>query len=162
MNIFSTKKEIKVKQNARVFISRNENIAIIATMHYNGKGGFLYEDEKPVVMSSPIEPENLGQITLNALRATRIKILNINTMRKKSDWPAFKISKVKSMRKFEQDFICMHIRAANEMNLIYQIDGDPYVGSELHVSASISSAAKPENIGVCLLTVFRACLDRRI
>ena len=45
-----TEMTIKYRYNARVFISRHDETAIIVTLHYNGQRGFLFEDENPVVL----------------------------------------------------------------------------------------------------------------
>jgi hypothetical protein len=105
MNLLSTERKGNLIHHANVFISKADEVAIIVTLHFNGKGGFLYEDSEPVVLSPPIEPSLLGQATLTALRQTTINQLIINERLKLTDWPAFKASKVVSVRQFVQSFI---------------------------------------------------------
>lgn len=162
MKLFSAKDTTKICHHASVFISREEEIAVIVTLHFNGKGGFLYEDNEPTILLAPLQPSILGQTLLATLKSTTIKELFLPGRRKLTDWPAFKASKVSSVRQFEQSFISILISGANDVNLIYVIDGEPYKDAELHVTSSVSSGASPEKIGKCLMTVFRAFRDRRI
>ncbi len=162
MKLFSAREKTNIRHHARAFISREEEIAVIATLHFNGKGGFLYEDNEPVVLLAPLQPVILGQTLSAALKDTTIKELNLPGRHKLTDWPAFKASKATSVRQFEQSFISILISGANDVNLIYVIEGEPYKDAELRITSSVSSSASPEKVGECLMSVFRACRDRRI
>jgi hypothetical protein len=162
MRLFSAKEQAKTKHHAKVFISRTEEMAVIATLHYSGKGGVLYEDSEPVVLSSPLEPKILGQAVLAALRRTTTKQLKDRTWRKLTDWPAYKASKASSVRRFEQSFVGLLVSGANDVNLVYIIEGAPSKDAILHVTSSISSSVPPDEFGERIISVFRACCDRRI
>jgi hypothetical protein len=151
---------MNIKHYASVFISRTEEMAVIATLHFSGEGGILYEDSEPVALSLPLEAIILGQTVLVALRGTSIK--QLATKRKLTDWPSFKASKAASVRQFEKNFIGVLVSGANDVNLAYVIDAEPSKGAELHITSSISSSAPPEKVGERILSVFRACRDRRI
>ncbi len=162
MRLSSRKDKKNIMHYAHVFISKNEEIAIIVTLHFNGQGGILYEDNDPVVLSSPLESFTIGQELLSALRKTTILQLNSSARPKLTDWPAFKASKSKSVRQFEQNFIQILVSGANETNLVYVIDGEPFKDAELHITSSISSGTPPAEIGKRVLSVFLACRDRQI
>jgi hypothetical protein len=162
MRLFSVKRKSYIRHHAHVFISRSEETAVIATLHFNGKGGILFEENQPVVLLSPLTPIILGQAILDALRRTTIGQLNSSAMQKLTDWPAFKASKAKSVRQFEQNFIRILVSGANDVNLVYVIDGEPFKDAELHVTSTISSAAPPAKLGECVISVFHACCNRQI
>jgi hypothetical protein len=152
----------KITHHANVHISRVDEVAIIVTLHFNGNGGFLYQDRNPVVLSPPFLPSQLGEATLTALRRTSITPLSINQSLKLTDWPAFKASKLRAVYKFEQAFIHILISGANDSNLVYMIEGEPFKDAELHVISSLSSSAGSEKLGARILSVYRACCERRI
>jgi len=162
MNWFSSVRRKKIIHHANIFISRTDEVAIIVTLNFNGKGGFLYEDSEPVVLTPPLEPGVLGETTLTALRRTTIIQPNTNKRLKRTDWPAFKASKMASVRQFEQTFIGINISGANDSNLVYMIEGEPSKDAELHVISSLSSSAGSEQLGIKILSIYRACKDRQI
>ena len=54
------------KQSCVVFIARSGQRAVVATEHYNGPGGFLVEDDTPVVISELADTTPLGAAILAA------------------------------------------------------------------------------------------------
>jgi hypothetical protein len=157
-----TEMAVKYRHHARVFVSRNYETAIIVALHYNGPKGLLSEDEHPVVFRGPLEATTIGHETKVALDKTQIRAPVSFAKRKLKDWPAFKASKMNTVRQFEQDFIAIELSGANETNLVYAIEGYPEKDAELRVLASISSGAAPDILGEQIILVYRACRDRRI
>ena len=155
-------KKEKITHHAHVFISRNSGAAIIVTLHYNGKGGFLFENEKPVVLQPPLEPESLGKETLAALQRTELRRPTSFANRKLRDWPAFNSSKVASVRQFQQEYIQISVSGANYANLVYVVEGEPALNAELHIVSSISSCVPSTILGERILLVFAACRDRQV
>jgi hypothetical protein len=162
MSLFSANRAEKIIHQANVFISKTDGVAIIVTLHYNGNGGFLYEDNEPVVITPPLEPSKLGQEIITALKRTSTNLLKITAPLKRTDWPAFKASNAESVRRFEQTFIRILIRGANASNLVYVIEGEPQKDSVLRVTSSLSSSAQPKQLGDRILLVYRACRDRQL
>lgn len=152
----------QVQHNANVFISKDESKAIIVSLHFNGKSGFLVEDSEPVVLTSPIDPNALGVTLLSALRKTSINKPGNFRNRKLTDWPAFKASKAPSVRQFELNYIPLFVSGTNDVNLIYTIEGFPFKDAELHIYSSISSSMPANKLGERIMMVFRACRDRSI
>jgi len=148
--------------HARVFVSRHDETAIIVALHYNGPKGLLFEDIHPVVLRGPLEAATLGCETKAALEKTQIRPPVSFANHKLKDWPAFKASRMKTVRQFEQDFIDIQLSGANEVNLVYLIEGYPEKDSELKVLASISSGAAPDKLGEQIILVYRACRDRQL
>jgi hypothetical protein len=168
LSLFRSKKSsetemtVKYSHHARVFVSRHDETAIIVALHYNGPKGLLFEDYHPVVLRGPLEAAALGHETKAALDKTQIRPPVSFANHKLKDWPAFKASKMKTGRRFEQDFIDIHLSGANEVNLVYLIEGYPEKDSELRILASISSGVAPEKLEEKIILVYRACRDRQI
>jgi hypothetical protein len=148
-----------VSHHASVFVHREGTKAIVVTMHYNGSGGVLIEDDAPVVLTEPLDTPDLGAALTKALRATQVRRARNLRDRKLTEWPAFRASGVRSVRGFERDFIHLQARGANEANLIYIVEGSPSA-DDLAVSASIASHAEPLEVTSQCLRVWRACRDR--
>ncbi len=153
---------VKYSHHARVFVSQHDETAIIVALHYNGPNGLLFEDDHPVVLRGPLEATTLGNETKAALDKTQIRPPVSFANHKLKDWPAFKAGRTKTVRQFERDFIDIHLRGANEVNLVYLIEGYPDKDAELRVLTSISSGAAPEKLGDKIILVYRACRDRQI
>jgi hypothetical protein len=99
-------------------------------------GGIL-EGEPSDLLSSDIEPEVLGQKTWEALLHFRTNH-ELTTLRslKKTDWAAFRASGLRTVQRFEETFVRVHVEAQQK---ILQIEaavpeksaGLVFVGSKL-------------------------------
>lgn len=153
---------LKYRQYASVFVSRQDETAIVVTLHYNGRGGLLFEDECPTVLKGPLEAATVGQETRTALRRTQIRLPVSFANAKPKDWPAFQASKLKTIRQFEQNYIHLSLSGANEANLVYEIQGYPEKDAELKVLTLISSGTSPDRLGEKIIRVYQACRDRQV
>lgn len=152
----------KFRHYAHIFVSRADETAIVVTLHYNGQGGLLFEDEHPVLIHFPYEAATIGHEVKVALSRTQIRLPVSFAKHKPSEWPAFQISQVKTIRHFEQEFILIRVSGANEANLVYSVEGYPNKDADLRVITSISSGVSAEKFGECITAVYRACRDRRL
>ena len=160
--MFFKKKQDKTKLIKRIsiYISDKQKQLIIAPKHEND-AGIIYEQDKCLVTENPMNLSELGKEVINYLNLFSIKDVNLRDT-KSSDWPAFKNSKVKSIREFKQEYICISIESVNNSNLILQIEGKPYNGSELTINSHISFHANNEEIGKRVMKIYETCLTRRI
>lgn len=151
----------KAKRHAAIYIARDGSRAVIAPMNRNGRGGFLVEhDEVELLEPLPDAPE-LGEALSRALAASRVQRERSYADRRLRDWAAYRASGAKSAKRFEADFIRIHISGANEENIIYELEGWPEKDAELRVAATASS--KPTlGLGEQCLAVWRACRDRTV
>ena len=147
------------RRHAVVYMDRSGDTAIIVPLHYNGAGGFLFEDVEPIVIRTPNDPESLGTTIKRALMASAIRPESADRIGKLTDWPAFKSSRKKSVRQFESAFIRIDVSGMNEANLFYNIEGWPDKNAEVRVLAS-ASAFRPEELGERCMRVWRACRDK--
>jgi len=151
-----------INHHAHVYISRKDETAIVVTLHFNGEGGILFEDSSPVLLLPPFDALDLGRKLSAALSRTQVHSPVSFAKRKLTDWPAFRASKAKSVRHFEEEYIGILVAGANESNLVYIIDGSPEKDAELHVVANVSSSAPPTELGDLIRRVYSACRDRQV
>jgi len=151
----------KSKKHAALFIDRAGTCAIVVPMHYNGRGGVLFEDADALTLHPLPEPEPLGAAVFAATERSQVRPETSHGGWKLTDWPAFKASRARSVKQFEADFIRIHIAGANEANIIYQLEGLPEKDAELRVLAS-ANPRLAHQLGDRCLAVWRACRDRLI
>ena len=96
--MFFKKKQDKTKLIKRIsiYISDKQKQLIIAPKHEND-AGIIYEQDKCLVTENPMNLSELGKEVINYLNLFSIKDVNLRDT-KSSDRPAFKNSKVKSIR----------------------------------------------------------------
>jgi len=150
-----------VSHLSTVYIHRSGKPIIVVTRHYNGgPGGFQVEDESPTVIDNPSDPLALGTVILDALKATTARPARNYRDRKLTDWPAFRSSGARSVRRFEEEFIRLQIHGANAANATYIIEGWPKKDAKLRVTTAVNIS--PGAIGTECLEVWRACLHRAV
>ena len=88
---------------------------IVAAMHQNN-AGIYYEQPDPVVVEVR-QPADLGVAFRAAFDAFSRKDRDLSTM-KKSDWPAFRASGLKSMKAFERDYTAIQCHGLNPSNAV--------------------------------------------
>ena len=146
-------------RHAAVYIDRQGKTAIMVALHRNGRGGCLVEDEQPRLITVTEYLEDFGKALLEVFLASEVRAERNLRHSKSTEWPAFKASGLRTVRKFESDFIRLELSGANSTNVICMIEGEPETNSELKIVAS----ANPRLLAVfaerCLL-VWRACRDR--
>ncbi|MDU0460749.1 MAG: hypothetical protein RW306_18625 [Geobacteraceae bacterium] len=153
--------EQKFKQAAAVYINRKGDTAILVTLHYNGVGGFLFEDQTPKIVAISDCVEDLGACLRSALVATEVRPAKSFADHNPSDWPAFKSSGLRTIRKFESEFIRLSVEGANGANISCRIEGEPAINSELKVTTS-ANPCLPRQLGEKCLLVWRACRDKSL
>lgn len=119
--------------------------------------GIRYEQEECFQNSFPISDLLLGESTLKHFELFNIKDKNLRD-HKPTDWPAFRHSKVKTVRSFEADYIRISVTGLDENNHTLRIEGQPYKDSDLSVTSMISAHTEPINIGDRINKVIEVCL----
>lgn len=150
----------ELKKHACVYISDKYKHIVITPMSQND-AGIIYEQDVCTTLSVAEDTTELGELTIDNLNQFSVTDLNLHD-HKLTDWPAFKHSKSKSVKAFEQDYIRISVEGANEKNIILLFSGLPYKNCELTINASISYYANKDEIGQKILSVYEACLTGRI
>jgi hypothetical protein len=154
------KKEVDLIKRISIYISLKHQQLIIAPLNSNN-AGTIYEQEKCFISDYPIDTNELGSQVTNHLNIYSIKDKNLYNA-KASEWPAFKHSKVKTIKAFEEFYIRISVHSVNSSNLILEISGVPSNNNELTVNSSISFNAKSSEIGKRVLKVFEACITGKL
>jgi hypothetical protein len=149
-----------MKKFARVFIARSGSRAIAVGMHMN-EHDMWYEDDAPTVLNKPFTVEDLGNAIAQAMRKTDRRSRNARD-NKVTDWPTFKASGERSIRKFEESFVEVSVEGANAANLVAIVTGNPEKDAVLQVTSTISTGVVPAELGERVLQVYEACRDRRL
>ncbi len=149
-----------MKRFARLFIARLGSRAIAVGMHMN-ENDMWYENDSPIVLNAPFTAEDLGRAVAQAMGKTDRRAWNARDA-KLTDWPAFKASGERSIRKFEGSFIEISIQSANASNLVVIVTGNPEKDAVLQVTSTMSTSVVPAELGARVLRVYEACRDRRL
>ena len=96
---------------------------------------------------------NLNLFTLQEWNKQNLKL---------SDWPAYRTSRSKSVRTFENEYISISVDSLNNYNLVLEIRGYPFKDSELTINSTISYAAEKEEIGKRIMKIYEACITGQI
>ena len=80
-------------------------------------------NKKSAVLPFTTAYETLGIEVQNAVALFKIKHAD-HREAKKSDWPAYKTSKLKSIKEFERLYKRLTISAVNETNILFTIEGE--------------------------------------
>jgi len=119
--------------------------------------GIRYEQDECFLYEFPLSELLLGEYTLRYFDLFNTKDKNLRE-HKSTDWPAFRHSKVKTVRSFEADYIHIGVTGLDENNHTLKIEGLPYKDSELSVTSRISAHTEPINIGDRINKVIEVCL----
>jgi hypothetical protein len=149
-----------MKKFARVFIARSRARAIVVGMRMN-EHDVWYEEDSPTVLEEPFTADDLGNAIAVAMGKTERKTRNLRDG-KLTDWPAYKASGERAVRKFEESHIEISVEGANAANLIAVITGNPEKDAVLQVTSTISTGVVPAELGERVLLVYEACRDRRV
>jgi hypothetical protein len=150
--LFRRKKLIK---NCMVFLSDKHQHLVIAARQEN-KAGIIMEQEECITMEFPASEEKLGMEVVKAVNKYRLLDISVANF-KKTDWPAYKASKSKSVRAFEADYTPISVTCQNSGNIILDIDGKPYQRSVFSIKSTIPFHVDKDQIGSRVLRLFEVC-----
>jgi hypothetical protein len=148
-----------IKKFARVFISKSGSPAIVVGMQVDERD-LWYEHENPVILRHPFTAEDLGNAVAQEMRKTNRRATKLE--KKITEWPAFKASGLRSLRKFEESFIEISVQSVNAANLSAIITGSPEKEAILLVTSTISTGVITTEFGDRILQVYKACVERHL
>jgi hypothetical protein len=151
-----TKTQNHIK-SVSVYASSKHSQIIFAPMSKNF-AGIRYEQDECFSSDFPISDLLFGEQALKYFNYFTIKDKNLRE-HKLTDWPAFRHSKVKTIRSFEADYVWAGVTGLDENNHTLRIEGLPYKDSDLSVTSMISAHTEPINIGDRLNKVIAVCLN---
>ncbi len=126
---------------------------IFAPTNVNGLGGYYYEQDKATLLEAPLDSVELGRQARAALIAFDVKIQDLR-YRKASDWSAYRISGLKSVREFEQSAIRITIET---INTTLRLEGWPTNNSKVFAGGYISPSAEHSEMGSLIKRIVACC-----
>jgi hypothetical protein len=143
----------KLKKSVAIYISDSRGQIIIAPQYVNN-AGIRYEQETCTVLNFPIDFLQLGEETLRNFSMFDLKDKNLRDQ-KRTDWPAFKYSKMKSVKSFEEAFKMVAISGNNESNIIISIETPIVADNDLNIRSWVSTTVSKEEIGKRIIKVYQ-------
>ncbi len=147
------RKNRELQKSVTLYISKAHNKIIVCPRCVNN-AGIIYEHEPCTLLNFPPDHSVLGEEVLRNFHLFGLKDKNLRDQ-KKSDWPAFKSSGLKTIKSFEDSFVPIFISGNNESNIMLSIEA-PLAGHEdTFITSSISSAyPNKEKIGERIVRVY--------
>lgn len=158
--LFKREAAKQIKKAVNIYISEVRGQIIIAPRHIN-KSGIYYEQEACTVLNYPIDEQVLGDEIIRNFNLFSLKDKNLRN-EKLTDWPAFKCSKMKTVKSFKASFIGVSIFGNNYSNISLCIEA-PLRGDEnLTINSSISAYSNKRDIGKLVMKVFHKSLTLNV
>lgn len=143
LRLFRRSPNLFIRQ-CHLYLPREGGTAIVASTFNHG--GLFAEQPDGAISCNLTDIEALGQQIKQKLDKCKYQEAFHYSDSKRSDWPAYKVSSLKTIKSFEGNFIWYSIRGANDANLIWQIASPSFQnGIELH--STISASASSDEIG---------------
>jgi hypothetical protein len=152
--------KLKVHKLVTVYLSEKHSEIIVVPYFKDEKNGFNYEQPNCEKIDLNSSLENIGLTIKRNFDKFDIKEKESENG-KKSDWPAFKASKEKSMRGFEQNYLRISIRGITERNNSLRIETVLNLPIEIELTSTISAHCEPADLGNRILKIFRSEITER-
>ena len=127
---------------------------IVAAMHQN-LAGIYYEQSAPVVIQGIYTAAQLGRAFRDAFDSFSIKDADLRES-KNSEWPAFKVSGLRSVKEFERQYRPISSYGINTSNAIVRASVAHPVRPNIELSVSFNPLMAHEQIGDSLMQLFQA------
>lgn len=118
-------------------------------MHQNF-AGIYYEQSEPVLIQGKPSAEELGSTFRNAFDEFSIKDVNLRET-KRSDWPSFKASYLRTPKEFERSFRLIHCVSGDASNAVVRASITHPTHPDIELSTSFNPLSTPKDIGASLL-----------
>ena len=108
-------------RSAHIYVAEGKP-AIVAPLHFNS-AGIQYEQNDPLVVEDA-SWEAVVPILRDALGNFSFREANLREGRL-TDWPGYQASGMRSVRQFQNAYLCIQIIAVNEAELFYDASSRP-------------------------------------
>ena len=130
---------------------------IVAPTNVNGIGGFYYEQDEATLLEPPLDSAELGRLARAALIAFDVKLQDMRN-RKASDWAAYRVSGLKSIRAFEHAAIRITIET---INTTLRLEAWPTLNGTTFVGGYLPPSAEHSEMGALIKQVVACCQKLR-
>jgi hypothetical protein len=150
----------KLKKSVAIHISQLHKQVIICPRYIND-AGIMYEQENCTLLNFPVDYATLGDEVLRNFNLFSLKDKNLRDQ-KRTDWPAFKCSKLKTVKSFEDTFLPMNIDGNNESNIILSIEAPLSGHDDITLNSNISSSPlNKKAIGERVIKVYNLAIANK-
>lgn len=126
---------------------------IVAAIHQNQQG-IYYEQPEPLVLPGSPTAAQLGAAFRRGFDAFSVHDKDLSGM-KRSDWPAFGASGLRSLKEFQGLFRPMHCYGLNPSNAVVHASMAHPAEDDIELSVSFKPLLAPEEVGGMLLHLVR-------
>ena len=151
---------LKVAKLVMVYISEKYDEIIIAPYFKDGINGISYEQPNCEIISLNSSSEEIGQCIKVNFDKFNIKKRS-KEKSNKSDWPAFKASKEKTMRGFENNYRRISISGLTDRNSTMRIETVLNLPTEIELTSTISAYCEPIDLGNRIMKIFLSEIENR-
>ena len=152
--------KLKVHKLVTVYLSAKHSEIIVAPYFKDKKTGVNYEQENCEVIDLNSSSEVIGITIKRNFDKFDIRSKDF-TKSKKSDWPAFKIGKEKSIRGFEEKYRRISIRGLTDRNNSLRLQTVMNLPNEMELTSTISAHSEPVDLGNRVLKMFHSEITAR-
>ena len=117
-------------------------------------GGVYFEQRGPVVVEVQ-QPADLGAAFRRAFDVFSVRDMDMSSV-KKSEWPAYIASGMRSMKMFEREYTTICCAGLNPSNAVVRASRMYPANPELELSTTFNPLSPPAEIGAVLLRLARA------
>jgi hypothetical protein len=134
-----------MSSHAHVYLSHSGRGVVLAAVAVND-AGIRYEPDFAILLPPSSSPARIGQAVADVLSKYSHKDRNLRD-HKKTDWPAFRASGLKSVRAFEQDFSYVAVELDDRRLTLTRFEQNHAAADTVHLPAT----SPPEDLGAGLL-----------
>lgn len=141
-------------RSAHIYAAPDEPV-IVAPLHFNS-AGIRYEQDDPIVVDSSSWDAVVPHLRVSLARFS-FREANLREQ-KLTDWPSYRASGKRSIRQFQNDYLCIRIIAMNEAELFYDAECRPRGESDITFHVTLNPYGRDEEIARLLGKLFHSCL----
>jgi len=153
------KRNKKIKKSVALYISTVHNQIIVCPRFVNN-AGIIYEQEICTLLDFSQDATTIGNEVLRNFNLFALKDKNLRDL-KRTDWPAFKCSKLKTIKSFEESFLFIDIAGNNESNIILSNEAPMARHDNMFITSNISSSpSNKQEIGQRIMQVYNIAIAK--
>ena len=144
--------KLKVIKSVSVYLSEKHSEIIVTPISKEPNNGYHYEQNECEIIKLDSSLEIIGNTIKRNFDKFNIK--RKKEMGNQSDWPAFKLSKEKSIRGFNENYTRISIRGLTDRNNTLRIETILNLPIEIDLCSTISAHCEPSELGNRVLKMF--------
>ncbi|HVW12389.1 MAG TPA: hypothetical protein VHB54_01120 [Mucilaginibacter sp.] len=145
------------KKLLALYISQLRNQIIVAPYHKNNPG-IYYEQDSCTSLNYDSDPLVIGEEVVKNFHLFSFKDRDLRDG-KSTDWPAYKLSKMRSVTSFKKEYLRVSVAGANESNISLEIKAQLTSDKELEIGSVISTTANKKAIGELILKIYKKAIE---